>query len=894
MAEISAEGGHMGLVEEAIATLRSEGMTGEISDQHVIVAIQARTVQPSPVPSYADDTDDFRPLLSAMSPDQRRRLGMRVPAQRLTRPSLRRTIRFDTETDSAPPRRAPRALGPASFGPVLDGIGAALDAVAEADIEPRLRIRLHAIATTNEDGLMADGSAPRSKQDLAATLADMVEGANQVFESANIELVFYPSIDLEIRNDPGLNYDWWLDPHDPRLWKNPPLTPDEVAELALDSGRSFNRDPFRDDEARKLSGKLIFLIAEGQAFIRPHDGWRWCPKCQGLSRRDGPTKCPAGNAHYDQGSGNYVLFPVSDKQLGERRWQVCGLCRGLFFAGGTGGRCPGGGPHASGPDLGLYKYTLLRNRSDKPGESNWRRCTKCEGLFLASHSHGVCPTGGEHTPDGTANYTITINEPGPWLMLAPGGPWYSDIGREFVRGHPDMTSANGDTLAHEIGHYLNLAHTHGDFLTLTWAEYVDPSMTAEQKMRLAESRMRDGYTFKGKTYKGLRQHVNSGYTPDKAVEELFDYDYDHGVTDTPGDCGELAMAVWNDAWQATDGTDAHESKCGPLEAFIVSSEDASEPIATVHPNRSNIMSYFGCPNVTRSFSRDQAVRMREALTNGKRRHLVDVQLGVTRAPDEFRCGVWDPSDQIQAIAMGYSPDDFTKLHVQNEAAGLRLVSQQGYLLKGRKDVRWDGVWTKATHKQVVIRGWDTDDFVGEREKQLALGMRLVHLQSYVLPDGAARINAIWNPGDGGENFALGYTDDDLRSRANELSAQGLGITHLNGWNLPDGQIRFDAIFREGATHNDFITGWAVEDLAKKYTELWGKKIKFHMLDSCLADGQIRYNAIWTPHPGGQVVVWQMTQEQVLNWHEELGAQGGHLRSLNAVRMPSGQSDKGSS
>jgi hypothetical protein len=89
---------------------------------------------------------------------------------------------------------------------------------------------------------------------------------------------------------------------------------------------------------------------------------------------------------------------------GQSDWRWCNKCQGLFFAGNsTTGTCPTGGGHNYS---GSGNYSL----GDFVGGSfqdRWRWCNKCQGLFFAGNpTSGVCPAGGGHNYSGSQDYYL--------------------------------------------------------------------------------------------------------------------------------------------------------------------------------------------------------------------------------------------------------------------------------------------------------------------------------------------------------------------------------------------------------------------------------------------------------------------------------------------------------
>lgn len=143
----------------------------------------------------------------------------------------------------------------------------------------------------------------------------------------------------------------------------------------------------------------------------PQSNWRHCRKCQGLFFAGLATTgaCPAGGGHdYSQTPiPNYTLQDNSLGTPGQSNWRWCNKCQGLFFAGNfTTGTCPAGGGHDY---TGSLNYTL-NNFSLLGGDNNWRWCAKCQGLFtIAFVLVSPCPAGGTHDASGSGTYTLPVS-----------------------------------------------------------------------------------------------------------------------------------------------------------------------------------------------------------------------------------------------------------------------------------------------------------------------------------------------------------------------------------------------------------------------------------------------------------------------------------------------------
>src|SRR5437764_14615339 len=83
-------------------------------------------------------------------------------------------------------------------------------------------------------------------------------------------------------------------------------------------------------------------------------------------------------------------------------------------------------------------------------DENWRRCNKCQGLFYTGNpTFGTCPTGGGHDYSGSANYSLTYNDPSqpqqpPYVPSPPAGQGLPSYGQP-----PYGVAPVSDPIAHQ-------------------------------------------------------------------------------------------------------------------------------------------------------------------------------------------------------------------------------------------------------------------------------------------------------------------------------------------------------------------------------------------------------------------------------------------------------------
>jgi hypothetical protein len=166
-------------------------------------------------------------------------------------------------------------------------------------------------------------------------------------------------------------------------------------------------------------------------------GWKWCVNCTGLFFAGNPSQgvCPVEQRpHSADLSGTYLLRlggesappgntgpPLNVNYSGQQGdWRWCHKCQGLFFAGNPSqGVCPADYLPHDGSQSGHYAI-VFDDGASLIGQTNWRWCPKCQGLFFAGHTDwGLCPAdhgilalrANQHDADQSGQYQLEPEPP---------------------------------------------------------------------------------------------------------------------------------------------------------------------------------------------------------------------------------------------------------------------------------------------------------------------------------------------------------------------------------------------------------------------------------------------------------------------------------------------------
>jgi hypothetical protein len=439
--------------------------------------------------------------------------------------------------------------------------------------------------------------------------------------------------------------------------------------------------------------------------------------------------------------------------------------------------------------------------------------------------------------EGTTRFFDASNQ--RWVISSPSGGGFSWEDLEFAKlsagvGNSAAAAESYATfLAHEVGHYLHLWHPFYQ-ISLTAAENANRTLTDRQKATILSQRVTDV----------LNKEITNGVPANQVVKVL---DADASVvSDTPpDDSGEL-LHYLN---RVANGGDA----CGTVGEVNLTLNNGL-PV-NYKPDRSLVMSYFkGCLNFEQHFSSGQTKRMRNALVNGNRRHLVGVQLGDTSWPKLRLSGLWNVGTQSQVWWPMCSEQQFRDK--TGELWGsMRIKQLRGFVLGGQ--VWYSVLWESGQYGQVWWPNCSEQDF-RNKTGELWNSMRPAQVHAFVVGN-EVRYSCLWNQGTHGQIWWPNCSEQDFRNKTGEI------------WNwarpkqvqafVVSGQIRYSCLWDAGTHAQVWWPNCSEQDFRNKTGETWSS-MRPAQLQPFLVNGQVRFSCLWNAGTHAQVWWPLATEEQV--------------------------------
>jgi Bacterial tandem repeat domain 1 len=238
---------------------------------------------------------------------------------------------------------------------------------------------------------------------------------------------------------------------------------------------------------------------------------------------------------------------------------------------------------------------------------------------------------------------------------------------------------------------------------------------------------------------------------------------------------------------------------------------------------------------------------------------------------------------------GWTYADYRARYDQLWPQGWRLYSLQSYVLPDGQ-VRYNAVWRPAGNiGEIQVYGYQYSDYRSVYDQLWPQGWRLYILDTFVLPDGETRYNAVWRPGNSAEIQDYGVTYEQYRSDYDRLWPQGWRIYILQAYVLPGGQVLYNAVWRPGNCGEIQVYGWTYADYRANYDQLWQQGWRLYILQSyVLPDGEVRYNAVWRPGNHGEIQVYDYQYADYRSTYDQLWQQGWRLYILQSYVLPDGE------
>lgn len=292
-----------------------------------------------------------------------------------------------------------------------------------------------------------------------------------------------------------------------------------------------------------------------------------------------------------------------------------------------------------------------------------------------------------------------------------------------------------------------------------------------------------------------------------------------GLSDTPRDPGPDAFV------------DAGLDPCGPVASVTVGG-------VTYTPARNNLMSYYGCSNMTYRISNQQAARVRATIETG-------LYTAMVAQPGRYDAVFYKPAiPKTQSNVFGWELAHVINLNTTKVAAGQNLVAFLSYDIGGGQR-RYDAVWQQGAPATSFITGWEQAHFLNQDNALRSQGYRLLTVQSYATPAGR-RYDAVWRISSTQQHTVVGWERAHVENLATELSGQGYILGGLHSYDIGGGARRYDAFFNRTNQSSRRVFGWRQDHVNNNNTQLgatWGL-VAVETYEQ--APRQVRYDAIWEP------------------------------------------------
>jgi len=205
--------------------------------------------------------------------------------------------------------------------------------------------------------------------------------------------------------------------------------------------------------------------------------------------------------------------------------------------------------------------------------------------------------------------------------------------------------------------------------------------------------------------------------------------------------------------------------------------------------------------------------------------------------------VWRPGNQTEQTLIGVNHDQFVNGYNTLYAQGWRLYTFQSYVL-ANGTVSYNAVLRAGDVPEQAILGKTYSEFLTDYSTLTSQGWRLYILQTYVKANGELLYNEVWRPGDLSENGSQQATYATIESVYDTLS-QGWRLYILQSYVKAGGEVLYNAVWRPGTHAETAVYGRTYSEFRTKYDDLFPKGWRLYILNTyVLPGGDVRYDAVW--------------------------------------------------
>ncbi len=204
---------------------------------------------------------------------------------------------------------------------------------------------------------------------------------------------------------------------------------------------------------------------------------------------------------------------------------------------------------------------------------------------------------------------------------------------------------------------------------------------------------------------------------------------------------------------------------------------------------------------------------------------------------------WESAQEIQVYGWSYA--DYRQKYDELWPLGWRLHQLQPFVHAGQ--IRYTAVWRKGRHAEIQVYGWTYSKYRSEYDQMWPQGWRLHLIKPYV-NGSQLRYTAVWRKARYAERQVYGWTYSSFRREYNRLWPQGWRLTHLEP-HVINNIVRYTAVWRRSTVPEIQLYDVTYNSYRAKYDELWPLGWRLKILAPYVIGGRVRYTAVWKRFTG---------------------------------------------